>query len=248
MAEKRLLILGGTGEARALAGLACELPGLRVTTSLAGRTKKPEPVPGKIRSGGFGGASTMADELHRAAYDMVIDATHPFAAAISAHAAEACAAANVELLTLARPPWREAPSDRWIDAADMADAAEKSGQFGPDIFITTGRRGLQAFSGLQGCRLLVRLVDAPQTPLPIPDAEVITGRGPFGEVEELALMQRHHVTCLVAKNSGGDATYGKIAAARSLGVAVVMLTRPSQPSDETVSEIDDALAWINERL
>lgn len=246
--DRRLLILGGTAEAARLAARAVELPGLDVTTSLAGRTRTPARIEGRVRSGGFGGARAMADTLGRDGFDMVVDATHPFAAAISAHGLEACAMADVPLLVLTRPAWRAVPGDDWIEVADLAAAADAVGKHGRRVFLTTGRRGLEPFAALDGHHFLIRVVDPPDPPLPVPGADIVTGRGPFGAADERALMERHRIDCVVAKNSGGDATYGKMEAARALGLPVVMVRRPDPPGGETVFALDEVLSWIKARL
>lgn len=244
-----VLILGGTTEAAALAERLAEDPRVAVTSSLAGRTRRPAPLPGGLRVGGFGGVEGLAGYLEQARTGLVIDATHPFAARISEHAAQACARLGLPRLKLLRPAWAEQPGDRWQPAADLQDAARLVAESRPRCaFLSIGRQELAAFSGLSGIHLLVRMIDPPEAAPPLADCEVVIGRGPFREPDESALFARHGVELLVAKNSGGAATYAKIAAARGLGLPVVMVERPAPPAGPRADSVERALAWIEGHL
>jgi len=247
---RHLLILGGTAEARSLAAAASTrfAAALRVTTSLAGRTRNLPSLAGEVRRGGFGGAAGLAAYLDAARIDLVIDATHPFAARITAAAAEACAARGVPLLGLARPPWIPQAGDRWIEVADAAEAAIRLPELGRCAFLTIGSGALAAFSQVAGVRFLVRLIEAPAAALPLADYELILGRGPFTFAEERLIMTRHGVDVLIAKASGGTATAAKLEAARALGIAVLMLRRPPRNGGPSVASVDAALAWIEKGL
>ncbi|WP_031046276.1 cobalt-precorrin-6A reductase [Streptomyces sp. NRRL F-5650] len=225
-----VLILGGTTEARRLAEvLAAEpLPGLRVTTSLAGRVSAPRTPPGEVRVGGFGGAEGLAAWLGGHAVDLLVDATHPFAGTISFHAAGAAATARVPMLALRRPGWTPGEGDDWHEAGSPAEAAALLPSLGRRVFLTTGRTGLAAFAGLDGLWFLVRSVDAPEAPCP-PRTEVLLDRGPFTLDGERELLLRHRIDVLVTKDSGGAATAPKLAAAREAGVPVVVVRRPPVP-------------------
>lgn len=233
----KLLILGGTTEA---AHLARSLKGMEVVTSLAGRTDSAPVLPGAMRVGGFGGAGGLADYLIANSIDRVIDATHPFAARISAHAAQACGQLAIPRLMLVRPAWQKQPGDDWIEVADMAAAADAVPALGRRAFLTVGIGEVAAFAHLP-VHFLVRLI-ADQA-LPLDDYQVITGKGPFDAQSEQDLMRAHGVDVLVTKASGGAATYGKIAAARALGVKVLMVQRPALPEGERVGTIEAAVAW-----
>lgn len=238
-----MLVLGGTGEAAALAAALAERAGVEAITSLAGRTRDPAEVRGALRVGGFGGVDGLTAYLRDQSIDLLVDATHPFAALISRNAASACAALGVRRLTLSRPPWAAVPGDRWIPANTIMAAAGLVPRHGKRVFLTVGRQELAAFAGLS-CWFLVRMIDPPEQAPPLEDCEVILGRGPFDETREAALLRQHGIDLLVSKNSGGPATYGKIAAARALGLPVVMIERPEPPGGETVETAEAALAWI----
>jgi precorrin-6A/cobalt-precorrin-6A reductase len=246
---KRLLILGGTEEARRLADAAIAHFGaaLLVTTSLAGRTQSPAPIAGTIRRGGFGGADGLIDYLRAATIDCVIDATHPFAAQISAAARAACGAVNVPLLTLTRPIWQRERGDHWIEVASAAEAAALLPRAGKRVFLTIGRRELDAFAPIDGVYFLVRLIEPPATQLPLA-AEVILGRGPFTFNEERGIIERYAIDLLVTKESGGAATAAKLVAARAAGIPVVMVRRPSALSGARVERVEDAVQWLEELL
>jgi precorrin-6A/cobalt-precorrin-6A reductase len=249
MAERtKMLILGGTAEAAALARALAEEARLSVTTSLAGRTRAPAALPGAVRAGGFGGPEALADYLRAEAVDFVVDGTHPFAAQITRNAAEACAAAGVPRLLLARPAWIQQEGDRWTPVAHAEAAAAVLPELGRRAFLGIGRRALAAFAALDQTWFLVRLIERPAAPLPLTDCKMILARGPFATEGETRLFRDHAVEVVVSKNSGGAATYGKIEAARGLGLPVVMITRPIPPESETAESVAAARAWIESRL
>ena len=238
---RRVLILGGTTEGRALARACADRPGLAVVTSLAGRTSNPLPVPGEVRTGGFGGVSGLAGYLREHRIDAVVDATHPFAATMTAHAVEAAAVTGVPLLVLRRPGWTQRPGDRWHRVASPADAAAVLPSLGTRVFLTTGRQGIAAFAGLDGCWFLARSVEPPEPPVPARLA-VLLDRGPFTAEGERALLRRHRIDVLVTKDSGGPAA--KLDAARDLGLPVVVVDRPPVPPAPAVPTVAAALTWL----
>jgi precorrin-6A/cobalt-precorrin-6A reductase len=234
MTQVTVLILGGTTEARELAGRLATRPGLRVVTSLAGRTRGPAPLAGEVRTGGFGGARGLAQWLdaHRAA--AVIDASHPFAQAISTNAAAACAESGTPLFSLGRPPHTAGPGDDWHEVSSLQAAAERLPSLGRRAFLTTGRQGLAAFAALHQMWFLIRCASPPPGPLPAA-RQVILARGPYRADREHLLMKQQRIDVLVTKNSGGAQTAGKLTAARHLGLPVIMISRPA-------SEVPDYLS------
>jgi precorrin-6A/cobalt-precorrin-6A reductase len=243
------LILGGTEEARRLAALAVARFGdaLAVTTSLAGRTRHAAPIAGALRRGGFGGAAGLACYLRTQHVDLAIDATHPFAARISTAAISACRDAGVPLLAVTRPPWQRGPGDNWIEAASAADAAALLPQYGRRVFLTIGQGELEAFARVAGLYFLVRLIEPPAAPLPL-DCDVILGRGPFTFEQERIIIARHAIDLLVTKASGGAATAAKLAAARAVGIPVILLRRPTVLGGTSVARIEDAVEWLERFL
>lgn len=246
MSARELLILGGTAEAAALAraALARFGDGWRLTTSLAGRTERPGPIPGQVRIGGFGGAAGLAAYLVEHRIDRLIDATHPFAARISAAARLACDEAGVPRLLLLRPPWRRHPLDRWIEVDSMAAAAAVVGRIGRRAWLTVGAGDIESFSAAAAVHFLVRLIDPPRRRLPLRFYEVVAGRGPFTLAEERHRIERHAIDVLVCKASGGAATEAKIIAARELSLPVVIVRRPPSEPGDTVETIEAALDWL----
>ena len=246
IAPCRILLLGGTGEAAALARLIREHFGADValTTSLAGRTERPMPIPGDVRIGGFSGVAGLTAYLRDRAIDLVLDATHPFADQISAHARLACEAASVDRLMLVRPMWRRDPLDRWIEVADLAGAAATVGKVGRRAWLTIGASELGAFAHVTDVRFLVRLIHAPSSPLPLNLHEIVIGRGPFGLAEEQHLLLRHAIDVLVCKASGGAATEAKLIAARKASLPVVMVRRPSVEPGAAVNSVEAAMSWL----
>jgi precorrin-6A/cobalt-precorrin-6A reductase len=243
----RVLILGGTMEARQLAERLAKRADLTVTISLAGRTTAPASHPVPVRVGGFGGTEGLAAYLRHQRIDVLVDATHPYAVAISANAAAAAARASVALLALRRAGWTPIPGDRWIEIADAAGAVQALGNVPRRVLLALGRKAIEPFANAPQHRYLVRSVEAIMPPLKVPHAVYITGRGPFAEADDRALLEQHRIEVIVAKNSGGPATYGKIAAARALGLPVIMLRRPSLPAVDAVASVDDAVAWLDHR-
>ena len=248
MSGRRLLILGGTGEALALAGQVATLPRLQAVSSLAGRTQNPVRPSGALRVGGFGGADGLADYLRAQQIDLLIDATHPFAAGISLSAARACEALAIPRLLLLRDPWVAVAGDRWIEVADSAAAAAALPRAAARVFLTVGRQELEPFGQVPGVHFLVRLVDPPATPLPLAACTIVIDRGPFAAEAEERLLVEHRIDAVVAKNSGGAATSGKIAAARRLGLPMVMLRRPAKPAGEQAATVAEAVAWLRARV
>ena len=236
-----MLLLGGTGEARALAGrLVAE--GVDVLSSLAGRVSRPALPAGRVRVGGFGGVDGLATFLveHRVA--AVVDATHPFAATISANAALACVRTGTPLLRLARPGWSMHPdADRWTWLDDVADALAVPGE---RPVLTTGRQSLAAFLPWSGRAVLARVVDPPELTLP-PAWRLVRSRGPYDLASERALLEEHRADLLVTKDSGGTLTEAKLDAARELDVPVVVVRRPAAPVGvATVPDVDAARTWV----
>jgi precorrin-6A/cobalt-precorrin-6A reductase len=241
----RILILGGTAEARGLAQRLAGRSDLAVTLSLAGRTATPAVQPVPVRVGGFGGADGLADYLSAERVDALIDATHPYAAIISANAARAAQSTGVPLLALRRPPWIPIAGDRWIEVEDIPAAVAALGAAPRRVFLALGRKELAPFTAAPQHHYLVRSVDPVDPPLAVPYATYVTARGPFAEAAERALLGVHAIGVVIAKNSGGTATYGKIAAARSLGLPVIMPSRPPLPAVTAVETIEEALAWLD---
>jgi precorrin-6A/cobalt-precorrin-6A reductase len=246
---KRLLILGGTGEAAALARAAGEqfTDGLEIVNSLAGRTNEPRSLPGRVRIGGFGGAEGLARWLREAEIDMVVDATHPYATQISANARAACEASGIARLVLWRPPWTAQTGDNWIAAADEAVAARLLPGLGKRVFLALGSGQLRHFADVQGVWLMSRVAETPESDTALPGF-VVVGRGPFDADDELRLMEEQDIDLLVSRNSGGAATVGKITAARRRGIPVIMIDRPAPEAGEQCSNLKEVLQWIARRL
>ncbi|AFZ00313.1 cobalt-precorrin-6A reductase [Calothrix sp. PCC 6303] len=240
----RLLILGGTGDAAELARRVVEIPALEVRVSLAGRTRQPGEVSGLVRVGGFGGVAGLVDYLEAEKIDLLVDATHPFAAKISENAAVAAKQTGIRNLMLVRPGWEKLPGDDWYEVESVEAAAEMLPSLGKRVFLTIGRQQLDRFSHLHDTWFLMRSIDPPETQ--IPGGKLLCDRGPFSLDNEKQLLQKYQIDTLVSKNSGGDATYAKIIAARELGIKVIMIQRPPIPHGEKVTDVDAALKWLKE--
>lgn len=239
-ARQPLLLLGGTAEAHALAEMLVAR-GERVITSLAGRTRAPRSPPGEVRLGGFGGISGLRDWLRCHRPRAVIDATHPFAATISAHAAEACQAEGVPRLALIRPPWPRDPA--WHVAATAEEAAARLPALGRRALLTVGAGSLEAFAAVRGVALTARVVTPPA--IVPPGMALIVARGPFSLEDETALLREGGFDVLVTKASGGAATAAKLRAAEALAVTVLVIDRPPPPPPPWAVTGGDVLEWLD---
>jgi precorrin-6A/cobalt-precorrin-6A reductase len=239
-----LLILAGTTEATAFARHAAEL-GLEGTVSFAGRVARPLRQPLPQRVGGFGGAEGLAAYLEEHQITHLIDATHPFAEQMSRNAVVAAERAGVPLVALTRPPWTPEAGDDWVRVPDIAGAVTALDRPAARVMLAVGRMHLAEFAPNPQHFYLLRLVDPPEVPPPFPDHHVIVDRGPFEAEADRALMEAQGIELVVSKNAGGTGAYAKIAAARSLGLPVVMIDRPALPARREVHDIEEALAWVH---
>jgi precorrin-6A/cobalt-precorrin-6A reductase len=245
--SKRLLVLGGTGDAAQLIQQAATIPDLAIVASLAGRTPKPNiPSVGTVRIGGFGGVAGLIQFLQDEQIDLIVDATHPFAAQISHNAAAAAIACGIPRLLVDRPGWTQVDGDNWITVADHQAAAAVLPDFGQRFFLTIGRQELATFAPLTDCWFLMRMITLPDPP--IPPGEVILQQGPFSVEQEMALIEKYAIDAIVSKNSGGHATYAKIEAARRLNRPIVMIPRPVLSPGEVVETTAAAIEWIRKML
>lgn len=241
----RILVLGGTTEATRLAERLATRPDIEATLSYAGRTDAPAAQPIPVRIGGFGGAEGLAHYLVEKAIDLVIDATHPFAQRISANAAIAAHATGTPLFVYTRKPWEAVPGDNWTEVADNAGVIAALGPAPRRVFLTIGRLGVGDFRATTQHHYVIRTIDAPDAHDLPASHQLILARGTFTVEAEIALMQTHGIEVLVTKNSGGEATYGKIAAARALHLPVILVTPPHRPEVPQVHSIKACMARIS---
>lgn len=241
-----ILLLAGTGEARALAGLLADDPRFQVTASLAGAVERPQAYPLPVRIGGFGGAQGLGDWLRGEGISALVDATHPFAARISANAVAAARIAGIPLLRLERPAWQAGPGDDWREVADLKEAAALLPQ-GARPFLAVGRKDISRFSKRRDLDCLMRMIDPPEPDAVLPPGRLLLAR-PSRDVDaEAALLEQHGATHLVTKNSGGPWGEAKLLAARRLGLPVIMVRRPDLAGGEAVADVPAALAWLEAR-
>ena len=236
----RVLLLGGTSEASAIAQ-ALAAAGLDAVFSYAGRTSSPIAQPLPTRVGGFGGVSGLKDFLRSEGITHVVDATHPFAAGMSTNAVHACTESGVPVIALERPCWVRLPGDNWIDVPDTEAAVGALPEAPARVFLAIGRQTLSPFAGKRH-HYLLRLVD--DLPVPLENATVVVDRGPFSEEGDRRLMEAHQITHVVAKNAGGDGARAKIDAARALGLPVVMIGRPAIPDRPKVATPGAVMDWL----
>ena len=220
--------------------------GIDAVYSYAGRTAHPiaQPIPARI--GGFGGVAGLMDYLHAQRITHVIDATHPFAAGISRNAVAACALAQRPLIALERPAWTAQPGDLWTHVADEAAAAATLPDEPWTVFLAIGRQRLDAFAIKPQHAYVLRIIDPPDTPLPLLQAKVIVARGPFDVAGDAALLQDHRIDLIVARNSGGAGAAAKLTAARNLCLPVIMIDRPAVPDRLTVATVAEVMRWLHQ--
>lgn len=244
----RILILGGTTEASDLASRLAADSRFEVVLSLAGRTAAPETPPVPFRIGGFGGSKRLASWLVAECMDAVVDATHPFAARISANAVQAVLSANIPLASIVRPAWQPQQGDRWTEVTSFLAAALALGASPRRVFLSVGRLELSAFADAAQHTFVARTIDPPGDLRLPPRISFVHDRGPFEVETEIRLLTQQHIDVVVSKNSGGAATYAKIEAARRLQIPVVMVARPSKPSLHIVADVSAAQSWLERRL
>jgi precorrin-6A/cobalt-precorrin-6A reductase len=238
-----VLVLGGTSDARVLAARLDGVPGVRVVSSLAGRTSAPVLPVGESRVGGFGGVAGLAGWLREHRVAAVVDATHPFAARISANAVAACDEVGVPLVRLQRPGWSAVPGDDWHWVDSAAEAARLLPDLARRVFLTTGRLETAPYAAADALWFLLRSVELPTDLLPR-QCEVLLSRGPFAVADEIALMRDRRIDAVVTKDSGGTLTAAKLTAARQLGLPVVLLRRPPVTAPVRVVDADAAARWV----
>lgn len=238
-----ILILGGTTEASALAH-AIAATGLRAVLSYAGRVATPRAQPVPVRIGGFGGVAGLAAYLRTHAVTHLVDATHPFAAQMSANAVTAAAATGVPLIALTRPAWTPVAGDIWQPVPDLAGAVTALGGERRRVMLALGRMHVAAFAAQPQHHYLLRFVDPPTRIPPLPDHHLVVDRGPFSVDGDTALLRTHAIDLVVCKNAGGTGAAAKLAAARALGVPVVMIDRPVLPERAQTAEVATVMRWI----
>jgi precorrin-6A/cobalt-precorrin-6A reductase len=250
LAMTQVLLLGGTFDAYVLSTLL-HASGIAGVYSYAGATKTRRTPALPMRVGGFGGVEGLLAYLRDKQITHVIDATHPFAAQMSRNAIAACAAAGIPLLSMERPGWSQQAGDHWIQVPDMAAAAQALRPDDRRIFLAIGRKQLVAFAGkAEQHHFVLRVVDRTEEALPLPadSHELIVARGPFRAEDEIALLKRHAVDCIVSKNAGGADTYAKIEAARALRIPIIMVGRPQLPQRLQCQTPEQAMGWLKSLL
>ncbi len=247
----RILLLAGTGEARQLAQRLSTVIDIEVTASLAGVTRDPKPYPVATRIGGFGGADALADYVKDQGFDLILNASHPFARVMCANAASAATAARTPLIRLLREPWHPEAGDQWIEVAGMADAVTALPDGARALFATGGGSVEQIAAANPGDRFwaAIRLIDQSNQSFPMKQGEFVEARPPFRIEQEIELMQRLQITHLVTKNAGGKPGMAKLQAARELDIKVVMISRPQQPEGQiTVATLPAVLDMVFEMM
>jgi len=240
----KVLILGGTTEAAQLAQELLTLP-VEVLTSLAGRTANPAPLPGPVRSGGFGGADGLAAYIAAEKIDYVIDATHPYATRISQNAVTATASTGTPLLRLERAQWVQQSGDQWIMAADEEEAA-KLIPAGERVFLALGRQHIAPFATRADVHFIMRMIDPTDAPLPA-DCEILLAR-PGTHAQEKQFLMEKRIGLIVCRNSGGDTSYAKVSAARDLALPVMMIARPPVVAEHVATTVEETVRLIRLRF
>ena len=240
----RVLLLGGTSEANALAGLLAGQGDISAIMSFAGRTAAPRLPAIPYRVGGFGGVDGLLAYLQSEGIEVLIDATHPFAEQISRHAAIAAGQAGIPLIHLSRPAWIQDAGDHWIEVPNMAAAATALGTIPKRVFLTIGRLQIGAFEAAPQHFYLIRSIE-PIMPAPnLPSHQIILTRGRLTQISEEQLLRDYEIEIIVTKNSGGDATHAKILAARHLGLPVIMVARPASDLGPALEDPAQVMRWL----
>jgi precorrin-6A/cobalt-precorrin-6A reductase len=241
----KILILGGTSEASALASAVAKR-GLPAIFSYAGRVATPKPQSLPTRIGGFGGVNGLATFLAQERITHIVDATHPFAAQMSSNVLAAAAQCGVKAVALTRPAWQPVTGDQWQSVASIDEAVSTLAGQPQRVLLAIGRMHLAAFAGQPQHHYVLRLVDRPTNALPLKDVSTVIDRGPFTLEGDLALLENQRIQRIVCKNSGGDGAASKLTAARRLGLPVVMIERPALPPRQELHRIDDVISWLGD--
>jgi precorrin-6A/cobalt-precorrin-6A reductase len=239
----RILLLGGTTEASRLARALADR-GMDAVFSYAGRTDAPVAQPLPMRVGGFGGVEGLAEYLRREGISHVVDATHPFAAQMSRNAIAACEVTGTPLIALERPAWQAKAGDDWRHVADIGAAVAALPDDPARVFLAIGKQTLAPFAAKPQHHYLLRLVDPPEAPPPLPQATVVIDRGPFDAAADTALLQTHRITHIVAKNAGGAGAEAKLFAARTLRLPVILIDRPALPPRRVAATVEGVMDWL----
>ncbi len=243
----KVLLLAGTSEARSLAQLLADMPGITATASLAGATRTPQKLALPTRHGGFGGKNEQISYIKNNGFDVIIDATHPFANQISNRTAHIARHLGVACLHLVRPPWRAAPGDDWTEI-DTATQAPLFIPPGAQVFLATGRQILPDFANLNGRYLICRQLEAPEQEFPFENGEFLVEKPPFSVADEVALFRTRNIDWLVVKNAGGSLSRSKLEAARKLEIPVLMIKRPPPPPGEIVESVPAVIGWLKAHI
>lgn len=235
---KRVLLLGGTGDALRLARSL----GPEQVYSLAGLGRVPRDLNCQVRVGGFGGAQGLAEYITAERLDLLVDATHPYAAQISANAALAAEQDGIPCWALRRPAWQAGSGDDWREVGDWAELIAAISDFRRPFF-TLGREPLAHLHEIpEHQHWTVRCLDAQP---PAARAEIIGDRGPFNLETERTLFERLNCDVLISKNSGGDSTEPKLQVARERDLPVLLLRRPVLPTaSREFTHRDDLLSAL----
>ncbi len=236
----RILLLAGTGDARRIARDLSDLP---IIASLAGATTAPAEYPCDLRTGGFGGAEAMALWIKANNIAAIIDATHPFAAQISANAVAAANATDTPITRILRPPWEQEPGETWIKVPTVGAAARALPE-GARAFLATGRGSQDAFTARRDIWCALRLIDPPKSIYP-GNGEYIVSRPPFDVASETALFSRLSISHLVVKNAGGAAARTKLTAAAKLNIPIIIVSRPEESNAASEIAQEDLREWLD---
>lgn len=242
----RVLLLAGTGEARQIAFSLAKDPRIVSMAALARSGRRPMPLGIPTRIGGWGGREAFRDWLGQMRINGIIDATHPFAAGISARTASVAEDLGIDYLHFLRPAWRPENGDRWEFLNREEEAADHV-PAGARVFLATGRKRIEAFENLRGRDLMCRLIDGTHEPFPHPNGRYLVHRPPFTIDQEIATFKALGIDWLVARNSGGAGSRAKIDAARALGIPVAMIRRPPQPEAARAQTLSEVMAWVGRR-
>lgn len=241
----KILILAGSGEARKLIDFLLKDQSVDVVSSLSGATRHPKALTGKNRNGRFGGRDSQRAYILNENFDLVIDATHPFAAKISERTMDICREISIPCLHVRRLEWTAQEGDNWT----MLDHPEDAAKHIPDgstVFLATGRSTLESFSNLGGRKLICRQIDPPDGEFPFENGSYLVGSPPFSVVDEEKLFARLGIDFLIVKNAGGLPSRTKLDAARTLGIEVLMLKRPPLPDGPCVQSVGEAISWVKQ--
>ena len=242
-----ILILVGTGDSLKVADELCLHAEFKVYIFLDKRSRL------RSNSKVAGEISSLRNEefFHRFlienGIEALIDASHPFDKESTELCKRVSKLADIKLTHFLRPPWTPTIDDNWTSVRTLDEAA-KIIPDGSNVFIATGRIGLEKFSKLTSSKFFIRRLGKVKLQCPLDNGKFIYGNPPFSLKDEISLFRSLKIDILVIKNVGGDGSFAKVEAARAMNISVIMIERPKESPINAITTIPEIFKWMDHNL